>query len=57
MYENYLDKKVDDMIIYNPGLTRQIFQKMKNLLRHNKLVQYLYFNYIKGHCGYNKKQL
>lgn len=57
VYEKYLGKMVRNIIIKNPGLFRKYLQYMKNILRDNKLIQYLFFKYIKGHSGYNKKQL
>ena len=57
VYTKYLGKSVNEVIINNPGLGRQILQCLKNLLRGNRLVQYIFFKYIKGHTGYNKKQL
>lgn len=57
VYVKYLDKPVGNVIINNPGLLRQMLQWLKNQVRGNKLVQYLFFKYIKGHTGYNKKQL
>ncbi len=57
VYEKYLEKKVRDVIISNPGIGRKSFQFLKNTLRGNKIIQWLYFKYIKGHTGYNKKQL
>ena len=57
VYTKYLGKSVNEVIINNPGLGRQILQCLKNLLRGNRMVQYIFFKYIKGHTGYNKKQL
>jgi hypothetical protein len=57
VYEKYLDKPVRNVVITNPGMMRQIIQSLKNVFRGNKLVQFIFFNYIKGHSGYNKKQL
>lgn len=57
VYVEYLSRPVNHIIIQNPGLSRQFLQKMKNLLRRNKFIQYIFFKYIKGHTGYNKKQL
>ena len=57
VYQKYLDKPVKNVVITNPGMMRQIIQSLKNVFRGNKLVQFIFFNYIKGHSGYNKKQL
>ena len=57
VYENYLGKRVNHVVISNPDILRRILQILKDVFRHNKFIQAVYFNYIKGHTGYNKKQL
>lgn len=42
VYTKYLGKSVNEVIINNPGLGRQILQCLKNLLRGNRLVQYIF---------------
>lgn len=56
VYEQDLGRKVSAVVIENPTLVRRLVQGAKNLLRDNKLVQKVYFKYLKGHTGYNKKQ-
>ena len=57
VYTEDLGRQVDRVIIRNPGLFRRILQGAKNLLRENRLVQRIYFKYLKGHTGYNRKQV
>ena len=57
VYRNDLGKPVTGVIIRNPALPRRVLQHMKNLLRDNRMVRRVYFKYLKGHTGYNKKQV
>lgn len=57
VYRNDLGKPVSGVIIRNPSLPRRVLQRMKALLRDNRWVRYVYFKYLKGHTGYNKKQI
>ena len=57
VYEQDLGRDVKRVIIRNPNIFRRLYQGAKNLLRENRLVQRIYFKYLKGHTGYNRKQV
>ena len=57
VYRNDLGKPVSEVILRNPSFPRRLLQAAKKLLRDNKLVRRVYFKYIKGHTGYNRKQV
>ena len=57
VYVKCFGKSVNEVVINNPGLGKVNSAMFGNLFRENWLVQYSFFKYIKGHTGYNKKQL
>lgn len=57
VYEKHLGKTVARIQYKNPNYLRRAIQTIKNVVRDNKIVQYVFFKYIKGHSGYNKKQV
>ena len=57
VYREDLGLPVDGVVIRNPALPRRILQWLKGRLRDNRLVRSIYCKYIKGHTGYNKKQV
>lgn len=57
VYRRDLGLPVSGVIIRNPALPRRCLQGLKRLFRGNRLVQHVYFKYIKGHTGYNRKQV
>lgn len=57
VYRNDLGKPVSEVIIRNPSLPRRLLQWAKRRLRDNRFIRHVYFTYIKGHTGYNRKQV
>lgn len=57
VYRHDLGQDVDGIIIRNPSLQRRLLQAAKNLLRGSSIVRRVYFKYLKGHTGYNRKQV
>lgn len=57
VYVKCFGKSVNEVDINNPGLGKVNSAMFGNLFRENWLLQNSFFKYIKGHTGYNKKQL
>ncbi len=56
VYQRDLGRTVSKVVVKNPSLIRRAVQACKDLLRDNPLVRKVYFKYLKGHTGYNRKQ-
>ena len=57
VYVKCFGRSENEVDINKPGLGKVNSAMFGNLFRENWLVQYSFFKYIKGHTGYNKKQL